>query len=46
MRVRIAYATDHGSTKGVAERLAHVLNEHGLETVLRVGARGAGLGGV
>ena len=34
MRVRIAYATDHGSTKGVAERLAHVLNEHGLETVL------------
>lgn len=31
MRVRIAYASDHGATKGVAERLAHVLNEHGLE---------------
>jgi menaquinone-dependent protoporphyrinogen oxidase len=31
MRVRIAYASEHGSTKGVAERLAHVLTEEGLE---------------
>ncbi len=31
MRVRIAYASEHGATKGVAERLAHVLNEAGLE---------------
>lgn len=31
MRVRIAYASEHGSTRGVAERLAHVLTEHGLE---------------
>lgn len=35
MRVLVAYAGDHGSTRGVAERLGGVLAEHGLQADVR-----------
>ena len=34
MKVLVAYATRHGATRGIAERVAFTLQGHGLETVL------------
>lgn len=35
MRVLVAYASDHGSTRGVAEHVGSVLAEHGLQAEVR-----------
>jgi menaquinone-dependent protoporphyrinogen oxidase len=35
MKVLVAYATRHGSTQGIAARIARRLEEHGLEVVLQ-----------
>src|SRR5690606_12963767 len=34
MNVLVAYATRHGATRGIAERIAETLERHGLDTVL------------
>jgi menaquinone-dependent protoporphyrinogen oxidase len=41
MRVLVVYASKYGSTKGIAERIAHTLNESGHQTSL-VSASAAG----
>ena len=35
MKVLVAYATRHGATRGIAERIARTLDERGLHVVLR-----------
>ena len=35
MRILVAYATRHGATQGVAERIAHTLGRRGLEVTLQ-----------
>ena len=35
MRMLVAYASRHGATQGIAERIAHTLEEDGLDVTLR-----------
>ena len=39
MQVLCAYATRHGSTRGIAERIAAILRERGLDVTLRPAAK-------
>ena len=35
MKILVAYATRHGATKGIAERIAETLEQTGFEVTLR-----------
>ena len=41
MKVLVAYASRHGSTRGIAERIAETLQARGLEVTIRT-AKDAG----
>jgi menaquinone-dependent protoporphyrinogen oxidase len=45
MRVLVAYATRHGSTRGIAERIAQTLRTDGLDAVAEPAAEARALAG-
>ena len=45
MKILVAYATRHGATQGIAERIAQTLEADGLDVTLSPVERAAGIGG-